>query len=295
MSLEDILYGKDSFNLFTDKGNAMCHRLMSEIADDVRNDRLTRKQALQKTFEAMHAVSEIDGGMLDGEPGDAIARFLNRAFAEAGYERVDGSELTDSYLGWVEAGGPNEAAPANDEPLEVQDERLVRKVLEAVDDFNRAVGRLREAGATVVFGNEPEYFNGEWPIDEPNTFGVFTWHGEDTGTAQITTTWGEEELANMVFGRRFRKECEQKIPAELREAALAVEQAEDSVCAAMTAFGTHYKATDDNPGRTSNVLDLQSGDGGYDDAVSLVDGDGNTLDLENLDFTRSDNRSSLAP
>lgn len=78
---------ENEYELYTKRGNQLCHELVTILIADILDDRLTRKQALIRVTELIAEVRKIDEGMCDIEPYYAIWHKVNKAFKQVGYER----------------------------------------------------------------------------------------------------------------------------------------------------------------------------------------------------------------
>jgi hypothetical protein len=94
----------DTFELFTQGGEKLAKQLIQAICADISEDRLTRRQALDRAADAMEQVAAIDEGIADPEPVSRIAARLSEAFDTAGFKPLSGETLREHFEQWRRSG-----------------------------------------------------------------------------------------------------------------------------------------------------------------------------------------------
>lgn len=236
------------FELYTDFGNALAAKLVGAVAAEVEADRLTRRQAVERLCEAVHDVRAVDSGMSDSEPFWAIARAVRGAFDKAGFERLDGDDLSLAYGQWAK-GRPAADPRKHREP--VDRETLVERVREAAGEVKAALDELaRLPGVSVTSAKGDVYLDSDWAkltAAAAHAVVVFTSHsasglpglGTRVDGSHLDCTFGAppkwwredgEEMAD-------RREFQAGFPAEVREALTRLAGAEERFERAMDEFG----------------------------------------------------------
>jgi len=184
------------FQLYSKRGNALAAKLFGGIADAVREDRLTRRQAMAAALDAIHDIDALGDGLRDGEPFDSIAHRLNAAFREAGYETVGGRELQRLYEDWSAGRAPSD--PDKHFPDQRLD-RLVRKACDATRRINEILGTLNAGRDIAVSALDKAPWQFEFSRDGdtiPDGLAVYAWRGDGTGNAQLGACLDAYELTD---------------------------------------------------------------------------------------------------
>ena len=174
-----MLATTDSFDLFTREGEELAGRLMRAISADIREDRLTRRQALDRAVDAMERVAAVDEGVASPEPVGRFAAFLNDAFIVAGFQPLTGELLREHFESWRRHG----AVVSHTSTLP----EAVSLVTSAARSFAAAAAPLfqRSDLKTMVAEARPweEGFTRE-PVASAELV-VCIWTGEATGTPTV--------------------------------------------------------------------------------------------------------------
>lgn len=90
------------FGVYTVRGNVLANRLFDPICEEVATGNLTRNQALEKVYEAIHLLRAVDDGMDDSEPMWAIVDLLKKPFERGGLRAFeDAFDLSEGYRKWA--------------------------------------------------------------------------------------------------------------------------------------------------------------------------------------------------
>lgn len=99
-----LFMSSSNFGFFTTGGEARAQELVTGICIDVVADRITRRQALDRTACALDRVGESDDGISEPDTFDAVAADLSTSFANAGFLAISGPELRRHYFDWGRRG-----------------------------------------------------------------------------------------------------------------------------------------------------------------------------------------------
>ncbi len=81
------MLANNDFELYTEAGNQFAGSLIHPLIAEILEDRLTRKQAIERVKDAIKQIRAVDEGMADSESYYNIWSRVNRAFKKVGYER----------------------------------------------------------------------------------------------------------------------------------------------------------------------------------------------------------------
>lgn len=165
------------FELFTQEGEALAARLVQAICQDVRDDRLTRKQAVEQLVGAIDRVSGVDEAATDPDPMRCFAAAASRAFEDAGFKPIAAEELRDRFEAWRKRGAPVPVVAPHE----------VERIAEAASAFAAAAAPLfATKGLDVaIAGVEP--WLAAFQADPANQSDIvfFAWNGECSGVRQL--------------------------------------------------------------------------------------------------------------
>ncbi|MFC4236114.1 hypothetical protein ACFOY8_12825 [Thalassospira xianhensis] len=92
------------FVFATEKGAKLVRNGIKAICADIKDDRLTRKQALDRASDLWEELSAFDDGTLDPEAIEAVVKQLNTAFSQAGFVSLKADEFTRHFEDWSRNG-----------------------------------------------------------------------------------------------------------------------------------------------------------------------------------------------
>lgn len=245
--MDDGIYG-----FYTVVGEHFARRHLSCVGEDIRQDRLTRRKALDKVAEILERVATMDGASVQQESLDLVAGKLNLAFVSAGIMPLTGNDLGKHCAEWSRKG-------SSSNPLDTASSAVL-SMGAAADALSRAILSVSKSGLSVCHRDLPPWKQG-FCLDDgkaPAEVVLYTWDGEVAGDTYVgAIVFGDEGasyLEHVVQGGDVMGALKgilgaQRVDPVIRPASVAV----TSLASSMVAYNLLVSASAE-PGRLSTLF-----------------------------------------